>query len=177
MHWQARSCFKKMKKKLDFIIESDGCERTVFRFYPRSSRVHGFDETCPTSWDAVYKVYYTWAIIRQYRWSEGNNWGDTEILFDMYRDECSALTYLADEIRALPLDEDVSVPSFGDSLWDIKFSSGDREKKIHSYFKFAVWNRGTGQGYRFYLSRKNTRKFVKYLDYVQQYMLEHSVPI
>ena len=42
-----------MKKKLDFILEQDEDERLVFRFHPRSSHCHSFNETPPKTWEEL----------------------------------------------------------------------------------------------------------------------------
>ena len=56
-----------MKRKFDFVLYNNrGLYRDVIRFYPRSSHVHSFNDDPPTNWEEVYKVYYSWAIIRQY---------------------------------------------------------------------------------------------------------------
>ena len=56
-----------MKKHFDFVLNDDpGFDKTIFRFYPRSSRVHSLYNTPPKDWEEVYKVYYSWSIIKQY---------------------------------------------------------------------------------------------------------------
>ena len=52
-----------MKRKIDFVFEDEGRWRKVFRFYPRRSHVHGFDDKYPKNWKEVYKVYYAWSLL------------------------------------------------------------------------------------------------------------------
>ena len=165
-----------MKKKIDFIFEDSGNNRKIFRFYPRRSHVHGFDDECPKNWKEVYKVYYAWSVIWQYRWDDSYEW-DSRTCFEMECDECSELVYLKDHILNLKPNETVDIPSLSAALWRIKFFAGDLHRRIRPYYEFTVWERYSGRACCFWLSRKETRQFVKYLDYVQDYMLEHSEPI
>lgn len=49
-----------MKRKIDFILRNDeGFYKDIFRFYPRSTFVHSFNDNPPKNWDEVYKVYYS----------------------------------------------------------------------------------------------------------------------
>jgi len=47
-----------MKRKLDYIIESDDDCRLVFRFYPRSSSCHSFNEEPPKSWGDIKYIIH-----------------------------------------------------------------------------------------------------------------------
>lgn len=87
-----------MKRKIDFLIHEDDYEKLLFRFYPRRSRVHSFDDNPPTSWGGVYKVYFSYAIIRQNKWNEDDNW-ESEIMYDESFDECSAIDQVSTLIK------------------------------------------------------------------------------
>lgn len=169
-----------MKKRIDYIFDEDDYERKIFRFYPRRSHVHGFGEKCPQSWNEVYKVYYAWAIIHQFKFDEGAEaeW-ESYTVFTMDCDECSALGDIPYEIMKLKIGEKTNFGAMGDGAeWDIKYCEGNKYF-IYSkpYYAFTVWNNFTNQGYRFDLSPEEVQQFSKYIEYIQNYMIEHSEPI
>lgn len=165
-----------MKRKIDFVFKDDGRWRKVFRFYPCRSHVHGFGDDCPKSWKEVYKVYYTWSLLWQDRWDENEEW-NTSVLLEVKSDECSALTYLKDCISSLKPGESKNAYALGGANWRVTFVPGDIKRHVRTYYEFIVWKRYSGQACRFCLLRKEFRRFLKYLDYINDYMLEHSEPI
>lgn len=163
-----------MGKHIDFIFDEYNTRRRIFRFYPERSHVHGFGEKCPQSWDEVYKVYYSWAVIRQYRDDENSQW-DSFTMFDMGWDECSLLGDIPYAVKGLKLGEETSFCPMGDGAdWVIKYNKGN--KFCRPFYSFNVWDR-EDRGYRFRLSPKDTKRFIKYIEFVQAYMLAHSEPI
>ena len=86
------------KRKIDFILKERNGWRLIFRFYPRKSSCHSFDENPPKSWDEVYKVYYNYSILEEYDWDKYYNrdtdkpteW-DVYMVFDGSFDECSRI--------------------------------------------------------------------------------------
>lgn len=166
-----------MKKRLDFIISEDNIERTIFRFYPRRSHVHGFHDECPKSWDAVYKVYYAWSVIKQFRWDETEEWESYE-LFEMPCDECSAIGYIPSAINDLTIGNKTNLYAMGyGANWEIEYLTADEKFNIKPRYEFIIWNNFTHQGYKFILSEEETKQFKKYIEYIQEYMLAHSEPI
>ena len=178
-------------RHLDFMIREDEDLRIKFRFYPRSSHMHSFDENPPKTFKEVYKVYYAWCIMVSHKYSWEEEWDPYERVFNMYCDECSALEYLRysiQEVIAGAKDTD-TVMTMGQpgSDWELSYRRGsswpdyetgdihhDPEKdRLH----VNVWNNWTECGYRFSMSVDKAKGFVKYLDDINQYMLEHGEPI
>lgn len=160
-----------MKKKLDFVLSQDEYEQIVFRFYPRRSYVHGFGEKCPQSWDEVYKVYYTWSII----WKAD---GAIEHVFSSGCDECSVIGDIPEVLKKLKIGEETQIIPCGDGVdWEIKYCPGNEQFNISPYYHFEVWEHYLHRGYRFNLSEQEVADFVRYIEQVSQYMLDHSEPI
>lgn len=82
-----------MKRKLDFVLDENSEERLLFRFYPKQSHCHGFSDKIPKTWHEVYKVYYSWAIIKQYK--ENEKVTRTRVMYKELCDECSCLDQIA----------------------------------------------------------------------------------
>ena len=169
-----------MKKRIDYIFDEDDYERKIFRFYPRRSHVHGFGDKCPQSWDEVYKVYYTWAIIHQFKFGESteSKW-ESYTVFTMDCDECSALGDVPNKIKNLKIGEKTNFGAMGNGAeWNIKYCDGNKYFLYSKpYYIFTVWDNFTNQGYRFDLFSDEVHQFSKYIEYVQDYMLKHSEPI
>ena len=140
--------------------------RIDFVFMPEYSHCHSFNDNPPTNWEEVYKVYYSWKIVEIFE-------DDTEVLFNMSMDECSCLTELSYYIRDILSDKNeyCKVNSFGQpgSRWFIQADD--------NIILFEIWKDPSNQGYRFYLTRDKAEEFAKYLDEVNQYMLEHGESI
>ena len=80
------------KRKVDFILVENRFYRDILRIYPNNTYIHSFDDNLPETWDDVYKVYYSFAIIRQYFDDNNKNIVDySDVLLDMYVDECSII--------------------------------------------------------------------------------------
>lgn len=94
------------KRKIDFIISKDNYRRLIFRFYPRRSSCHSFNDETPKNWNEVYKVYYSYAIIQQYKFESEDQWKSV-VVFREDCDECSII----DEVgyRCLLLADGVEV--------------------------------------------------------------------
>ena len=168
-----------MERKFDFVIHDDAFSRDILRFYPRSSHVHGHTDDPPTAWVAVYKVYYSWAVIRHHYHNGEIEPESCEKLFDMSMDECSELPNLSAIIKnVIETGETFDYPTFGQPAgdWCIKKEKyhdafTDKEKVI---YEFQVFNNLTNQGYRFNFDEKKVLYFCDWLVLVNQYMLEHS---
>ena len=79
-----------MKKKIDFNIYESDTYRMIFRFYPKQSHCHSFNNKPPKTWHDVYKVYYSWAILEQWK-NENGDIEETVMLFTADCDECSII--------------------------------------------------------------------------------------
>lgn len=173
-------------KKLDFELSSwqpdfpEGCSaRLIFRFYPRASSCHSFNDEPPKSWDEVYKVYYAWAIFEQNKCGEKIY---SKKLFDSLCDECSILDQIAfvcDKLDHGIFQEEkygkiwkylnyTYLPVGMGVFWEIK--------EHPSTYEFRVWD-WFGRGYRFYIDKHRVGKFGKFLKDCCEYMLEHGEPI
>ena len=84
------------KRKIDFVISENDYKKVIFRFYPRSSTCHSFNDQLPTKWEDVYKVYYHYKVICIYK-------DDNEhiILFDSGVDECSVIDEVSSRIKLI----------------------------------------------------------------------------
>ena len=183
-----------MKRKLDYIIESDDDCRLIFRFYPRSSSCHSFNEEAPKSWGEVYKVYYSWAILAQYFDDETGDVGYTKIVYKDECDECSMISEIA--ARCLHLakgEEKVEVERRGNkrsiellgteifpmgmgTSWKISKREYSLSNKSHISYHFEVWG-WDQRGYRFVIPENRMEDFGEYLQMCCDYMLEHGEPI
>lgn len=170
------------ERRLDFVLANNTLRYEegdiVFRFYPKSSHMHGFEEDKPpASLSEVYKVYYSWAIIHKFKNAPA------EILFCIHCDECSALTDLSESIRYV-LDRKTRAclmsPGQEGSIWELEFDKGLKRPKWAyrpDKIQFSVWSNLTSKGYRFWLTVDKAKAFAEYLDRVNQHMLENAEPI
>lgn len=174
-----------MKQKFDFVIDDDkSFHRDIFRFYPRRTHVHGFRDAAPKTWDGVYKVYYSWAIIRQYYDDDmENKIESSEILLDMSCDECSQLPNLPEIIKnVMNTGESFNFPTFGQPAgdWRIeqrichKYGYDEADDKDYEFYDYEVFNNWLNVGYRFTLNKEETLKFCNWLDKINRYALEHG---
>lgn len=170
-----------MKKKFDFVIKEDkGFYRDIFRFYPKYTHVHGFHDKSPKSWKNVYKVYYSWAIFRQYC----NNDTENKIkrskrLFGLSCDECSQIPNLSEIIKhVVHTGETFDEPTFGQPAgeWKVQQRKGYRryDGAYYEYYDFEVFDNWTNQGYRFTLDNIEVLDFCNWLDGINDYALKHS---
>ena len=181
------------KRKIDFLIENYPDERLIFRFYPRRSSCHSFDKIPPTSWDEVYKVYYSYAIIKQYKFNEDDKW-ESVIMFKEDCDECSIIdevgtrclelakgyeTFERDDGERIPLLDKVILPFGMGTNWTIsKRVETDFEDKTikHTYYNFTLFNYDN-RGFRFTLKEENMKNFGEYLCECCEYMLQYGESI
>ena len=82
------------KRKIDYIIEERDNRRLIFRFYPRQSSCHSFGNEPPKSWDEVYKVYYSYAIISQWKHEPDSQW-ESDVKYYEHCDESSIIDEIA----------------------------------------------------------------------------------
>lgn len=194
------------KRKIDFILKERNEYRLIFRFYPRHSHCHGFHENPPTSWDEVYKVYYSYAILEEYddvhyltnTKSTDCNWNVRKV-FEESCDECSIVAeigfmclQIADGKKEYSREIDGETYTW--QLLDTeKFPFGMGTCwKIHEY-KNSVFNENDEEifekeyefqlfnydnvGYRFSLKKEQMKDFGQYLLNCCEYMLQHGEPI
>lgn len=181
----------KQSYSMDFTLKeaSEYSRRLTFRFYCSASHMHGFRDEPPKDYSEVYKVYYSWAIVK------GTDEYDGFVpMFTMTCDECSALFGLEDVIRIIVsytdndenTYEEHSIMSVGQpgSIWEIvrkKRGHFDEEEWVeppeNDVIRFSVWNNYNNKGYRFYLTLAKAAEFAEYIEKMNQYMLEHGEPI
>lgn len=171
------------KRKIDFILYEDNDEMLIFRFRPRHSNCHSFNETPPTKWEEVYKVYYAYSVFR--RWKDDNY---VENVFDCYCDECSIIDEISARIKHIVegkksitvnhRDKEYviellnnEVQPFGDGVsWTIN------ECRKEGLYEIILWKYNE-TGYRFYLEKDKLKEFGEYINECCEYMLAHGDPI
>ena len=171
--------------KIDFILHDDKYETIIFRFRPRQSSCHSFRDRPPTSWEEVYKVYYSYSIFKKYK--DGDR---SEVLFNCSCDECSVIDEVASRCLYLANGQtsvDVKYVSTGEHCYTIQLLDNEIHPMgygvhwniKHMYEDFYCismfgWN---GVGYRFCLNQNELKEFGKYLEECCEYMLAHGDPI
>ena len=171
-----------MVRHMDFMIVDDIDVKIKFRFYPRSSHMHSFDEEePPKSLKDVYKVYYSWGILvsKNYSFDENNqDWTTWDRVFYMRCDECSVLEILPKIIRNIIDNKQArrKVLAFGQpgSDWEIQYIENGEDEE---YYIVNVFNNFTDKGFRFIVDIDKFKDFAEYIDGINQYMLEHGEPI
>lgn len=171
-------------RKIDFILYEDKDEVLIFRFYPRLSSCHSFNDIPPTKWEEVYKVYYSYKIFKRYK---DDNY--TYILFDCGCDECSIIDEVAERIKYIVDDKkEVTITHMKNKEYTVELLGkeviprGDgvswiiNEYKQHDIYEIILWNFDE-TGYRFYLKKDKLKEFGKYLNECCEYMLAHGDPI
>ena len=177
----------KKKRKIDFIINQTEDERLIFRFYPRKSSCHSFNEVPPTKPEEIYKVYYSYAIISQWKLKSDSQW-ESDVKYYEPCDECSIIDEISERIKYIiegktsitvnHRDKEYviellnnEVQPFGDGVsWTIN----DCRKK--DLYEIVLWN-SEEIGYRFYLEKDKLKEFGKYLNECCEYMLIHGEAI
>lgn len=181
------------KRKIDYIIEQKDDERLIFRFYPRQSSCHSFGDEPPKSWSDVYKVYYSYAVIKQWKFNLEDQW-ESEIMFYEHCDECSEIdevgqrcllladgyeTFEREDGKRIPLLDKKVFPFGMGTEWTISkrtYTSNWNDKKEDVYYKFTLFNY-FDKGYRFRIDQENMKVFGEYLLGCCEYMLAHGNPI
>ena len=179
-----------MKRKLDFGLKMHSGLSYIFRFYPRQSHCHSFDDKSPKTHDDIYKVYFSYAV-----WQKWEN--AMKLLWESGCDECSAMedvSYVCDEItndvfselNAVKDDYKEDIVPMGEGIiWTIQRANrygfcesadGDYSRIQNVVYEFLM-SRWDGVSYRFELSPKRTKEFGEFLKHCCDYMLEHGEPI
>ena len=177
------------KAMLDFVLRDDSSRKIVFRFYPKASHMHSFDDKPPMSLQDVYKVYYSWGIVQAWKHENGSRTGYQRIFY-MSCDECSVLEYLEYAIRNIIRYKKrrTSLLSLGQpgSMWTIMYyphrvqdeDTGEWHiDPTNGVLAFEVFDNWTNLGYKFDLELSEALDFCDYLHDVNQHMLENGEPI
>lgn len=177
------------KRKLDYIIEQSEHERLIFRFYPRQSCCHSFNDKSPESWKEVYKAYYSYSIIKQWRFNPDEQW-ESEVVFKEPCDECSIIDEIAERCLLLAegydtferedgertplLNEEVFPFGMGTSWIISKNERYDFDSIVkHISYTFTLFDY-FGKGFRFVIEQENIRLFGEYLKECCEYMLTYG---
>lgn len=177
------------KRKIDYILHQNKNTRTIFRFYPRQSACHSFNDDPPKSWSDVYKVYYSYKIIKQWKFDPADQW-KSETVFSESCDECSIIDEIAERCLLLAdghetferedgeiiqlLDKEVFPFGMGTSWKITKNETYDHDDNVkHIRYTFTLFDY-FGKGYRFMLPQENIRSFGEYLKKCCEYMLAYG---
>lgn len=181
------------KRKIDFIIKQSSDERLIFRFYPRRSSCHSFGDEPPKSWSNVYKVYYSYAIIQQWKTRPDSPW-KSEVLFSEHCDECSVISeighrclllsggaeiFTREDGKKIELLNQAILPAGMGIEWTISkktWIDWEDDDIKHAYYNFVLFDY-VGKGFRFTIDEKEIRSFGEYLLECCEYMLAHGDPI
>lgn len=173
------------KRKLDFIIEDRDDYRLIFRFYPKSSTCHSFNENPPKSWNEVYKVYYFYSVLIQWK-NENGKVEQTHTLFDSECDECSIIDevgyrcqLIADgitESKVCDGDETFSLINNDIFPMGMGVSWVIRIRPERDLFQLEMY-RWDNIGYRFIVNREKLKEFGQFLIDCCEYMLVHGQSI
>ena len=181
------------KRKIDFIIKQSDDERLIFRFYPRQSSCHSFGDEPPKSWSEVYKVYYSYAVIKQWKFNPEDQW-DSEIMFYENWDECSIIdevgqrclllangteVFRRKDNREIRLLDKPIIPLGMGTNWTISkntYTDWEETDKEYTYYKFTLFDY-FDKGFRFNIDEKDIKAFGEYLLGCCEYMLAHGNPI
>lgn len=167
-----------MKRNFDFIINIDeGFDKKVLRFYPKQSKVHGFDDEPPTTWKGVYKTYLTYSVLLYEEcWDNEGFYETPQEIFSYYRDEGEGLLDLREVLYLIIHNDDkteYNIKPLGYGIdWEI---IQDKNKK--DTYVFTMINSEIGLCYRFKLNLDEIKEFYSVLDEFLEYMLKHSVGI
>lgn len=175
------------KRKIDFILNEDEFSKTIFRFYPRQSSCHSFGDEPPNNWNNVYKVYYAYSIIKQYKPDDDNETPVSYVMFEETCDECSVVDEVAvrckliyegtESVTKFWFGEEYTIEllnteitPFGDGVsWKISNNNT-------SIYKIEMFDY-CGKGFRFWLDKNKLKAFGEYLLECCEYMLAHGDPI
>lgn len=185
------------KRKIDFILEERDDERLIFRFYPRKSHCHSHTDEPPTCWNEVYKVYYNYAIIKQWRFNPNDQW-ESEVMFHEGCDECSIIDevgqrclLLADDTEVYKRKDGIEIQLLNERIYPfgmgtewtitkhtcVTYGWNEEDEDVEkTYYTFMLFD-WFGKGFKFTLEDKNIEAFGKYLLECCEYMLAHGNPI
>ena len=185
------------KRKIDYIIKQSDNERLIFRFYPKQSSCHSFGDEPPKNWNEVYKIYYSYAIIKQWRFNSDYEW-ESEVMFYESCDECSIIeevgqrcllladgyeTFEREDGDRIPLLDQRIIPFGMGTEWTISkhvctgYGYDENDEDItYTYYTFMLFDY-FGKGFKFDLNEKNIKSFGEYLLGCCDYMLAHGDPI
>lgn len=175
------------KRKIDYIIEQSDDERLVFRFYPRQSSCHSFGNEPPKSWSEVYKVYYSYAVIKQWKFNPEDQW-ESEIMFYEHCDECSDIDevgerclLLADGYETFEREDGERIQLLNKSMRPFGMGTEWTISKrfcvmTGNYYDFVLFDY-SDKGFRFTINEKDIKSFGEYLLGCCEYMLAHGDPI
>lgn len=191
-------------RNIDFVLRESKYSRYIFRFYPRASHCHGFGDEPPKDWKGVYKVYYSYAIIRQS--IEDGVVTKARVVWESECDECSVIdevAYICDKVAKNIFHEVVTLKNgdrkvfnyvktrnmpMGDGViwylnretWYEHFDENndflDKPIKMYDY-RFTMTRGYDGVSYVFTLPIGKVEAFGQYLQKCCDYMLEHGEPI
>lgn len=159
-----------MDKNWNYILNESNYIRTTFRVYPYRTFIHSFNDDRPKTWDEVYKVYYSWAIIHHYKDDNGKVEPESgERLLYMYNDECSNVVNLHHIIRhVVHTGEDFDYPTIGMPAgdWKIEVRKGvsDYDNVPYEHYYFSVFDNWLNNGYRFIFDREKALAFADWLE-------------
>ena len=180
--------------KIDFIISETEYEKIIFRFRPNESSCHSHNDKPPTSWREVYKVYYSYQIVKiDYE-------GDCSVLYDEHCDECSVIDEVAarckllsegkkqvtitrkifndeEESRTIRLLNNEIHPIGDGTSWFIRLDPLRRTLSRERLYEISMFKGFDNVGYRFWLTKKQLGEFGQYLEECCEYMLAHGDPI
>lgn len=171
------------RRKIDFVISDNEYSKIIFRFYPRRSHCHSFNDKPPKEWSDVYKVYYSYAIIRQYK--DGSK---RDVLFWCPCDECSVIDEVAFRIKLLGIgktyyentlsDENTAkIPLLDDEIFPYGYGvTWILRQRSNGSYEVNLFN-FEDVGYRFFLPKDQLIKFGEFLNNCSEYMLAHGEPI
>ena len=176
---------------MDFILNNNKYSCIKFRFYPRLSHMHSFDDEPPKDLEGVYKVYYSWCILETKNncYSDESDYSAFVRVFSFDYDENSVLRFLDKAIRSIICHrtEKTELCSVGQpgSEWNIYykeyFDLDENDEEIHvperDYLLFQIWDNFSNKGYRFELSVDRAKEFCDYLCDINKHMLENGESI
>lgn len=156
-------------ESINFVIRSDNDETIMFKFKPQQSSCHSFNETPPKSWEEVYKVYYTYDIIKTY-----HDDCSTETMFSCFCDECSAIPDVVAKFYKngfLSLEDypnnEMCFQAIAGVEWTLKYNA------FTECIEFSLFNMDN-KGFRFSLTTEKATEFIEYLKDCCDYTLAHG---
>lgn len=155
----------KRKKSFGFVLENDDIRTLIFRFYPEESHVHGFHDFCPTTWERVYKTYYSWKICIEENGRKTSFGSSSD-------EDCCFLNYVCviNEFIKNAKEDRREVRSFWGISWSISY-----KKRGRDFMEFELWTYDN-VGYRFRLDIERAKRFAEFLERIDAYMIRHSEP-